>query len=153
MGNLSKQPHLVVILVGNNPASQIYVKNKKLAAENIGIKSTIIELDSQIKETELLNKIEQLNNDSDVTGILVQLPLPAHIDKNKIVTTISPKKDVDGFTPENVGRLAIGLEPYFYPATPLSYFRPAGRRTRRRWTAPFPAASPITTFHFIVSFP
>ena len=68
VGNLSKQPHLVVILVGNNPASQIYVKNKKLAAENIGIKSTIIELDSQIKETELLNKIEQLNNDSDVTG-------------------------------------------------------------------------------------
>ena len=118
VGNLSKQPHLVVILVGNNPASQIYVKNKKLAAENIGIKSTIIELDSQIKETELLNKIEQLNNDSDVTGILVQLPLPAHIDKNKIVTAISPKKDVDGFTPENVGRLAIGLEPYFYPATP-----------------------------------
>ena len=118
VGNLSKQPHLVVILVGNNPASQIYVKNKKLAAENIGIKSTIIELDSQIKETELLNKIEQLNNDSDVTGILVQLPLPVHIDKNKIVTAISPKKDVDGFTPENVGRLAIGLEPYFYPATP-----------------------------------
>lgn len=92
VGNLSKQPHLVVILVGNNPASQIYVKNKKLAAENIGIKSTIIELDSQIKETELLNKIEQLNNDSDVTGILVQLPLPVHIDKNKIVTAISPKK-------------------------------------------------------------
>ena len=88
VGNLSKQPHLVVILVGNNPASQIYVKNKKLAAENIGIKSTIIELDSQIKETELLNKIEQLNNDSEVTGILVQLPLPAHIDKNKIVTAI-----------------------------------------------------------------
>lgn len=59
-----------------------------------------------------------MNNDSDVTGILVQLPLPVHIDKNKIVTAISPKKDVDGFTPENVGRLAIGLEPYFYPATP-----------------------------------
>ena len=115
---LPKQPHLVVILVGNNPASQIYVKNKKLAAENIGIKSTVIEFDSQVKEAELLNKIEQLNNNKDVTGILVQLPLPSHIDKNKVVTAISPKKDVDGFTPENVGRLAIGLEPYFYPATP-----------------------------------
>lgn len=92
VGNLSKQPHLVVILVGNNPASQIYVKNKKLAAENIGIKSTIIELDSQIKETELLNKIEQLNNDSDVTGILVQLPLPVHIDKIRLLRLFHLKR-------------------------------------------------------------
>ena len=116
--NLAQTPHLVVILVGDNPASKIYVRNKKIAAENVGIKSTIIEMANSVSEAELLGKIEELNADSDVTGILVQLPLPEHIDKNKIVTAISPKKDVDGFTPENVGKLAIGLEPYFYPATP-----------------------------------
>lgn len=115
---MSIKPHLVVILVGDDPASKIYVKNKKLAAEKVGIKSTVIELPSSVSEQDLLQKIEDLNNDIDVTGVLVQLPLPSHIDKNKVVTAISPKKDVDGFTPENVGRLAIGLEPYFYPATP-----------------------------------
>ncbi len=115
---LEKKPHLVVILVGDNPASQIYVRNKQKKAEEVGIKSTLIHFNSDISEDELLNKIIELNNDNDVTGILVQLPLPKHIDKNKVVTTISPKKDVDGFTPENTGMLAIGLEPYFYPATP-----------------------------------
>ena len=110
--------HLVVILVGNNPASQVYVRNKKLAAEKIGIKSTVIEMPVTTTEKELLDTIQILNNDDEVTGILVQLPLPSHIDKNKVVQVISPKKDVDGFTPENVGKLAIGLEPYYYPATP-----------------------------------
>jgi methylenetetrahydrofolate dehydrogenase (NADP+)/methenyltetrahydrofolate cyclohydrolase len=114
----ARQPHLVVILVGENPASRIYVRNKQRAAQTVGIKSTVIELPDTVSEIELLNRIEQLNNSNEVTGILVQLPLPAHIDKNTIVTAISPKKDVDGFTPENVGKLAIGLEPYFYPATP-----------------------------------
>ena len=115
---LEKKPHLVVILVGDNPASKIYVRNKKLAAEKVGIKSTIIELVENTSEDKLLNLIKDLNEDNDVTGILVQLPLPKHIDKNKIVMAISSKKDVDGFSPENVGKLAIGLEPYFYPATP-----------------------------------
>ena len=115
---LSKQPHLVVILVGDDAASRIYVNNKKKAAEKVGIKSTIIELPALTPEDKLLSIIKDLNADNDVTGILVQLPLPAHIDKNKVIETIAPKKDVDGFTPENVGRLAIGLEPYFYPATP-----------------------------------
>ena len=110
--------HLVVILVGEDSASKIYVKNKKIAAEKVGIKSTVVELPDSTTESELLDKIDKLNKDQDVTGILVQLPLPEHIDKNKIVQAISPKKDVDGFTPENVGKLAIGLEPYFYPATP-----------------------------------
>ena len=118
VAELEVQPHLVVILVGEDAASKIYVKNKKKAAEKVGIKSTIIELEKSVSEAELLHRIELLNNDKDVTGILVQLPLPGHIDKNKVVMAISPKKDVDGFTPENVGRLAIGLEPYFYPATP-----------------------------------
>ncbi len=115
---LDIKPHLVVILVGDNPASKIYVRNKQRAALNVGIQSTVIEMPETITQDELLNKIDELNHDKNVTGILVQLPLPRHIDKNKIVTAISPKKDVDGFTPENVGRLAIGLEPYFYPATP-----------------------------------
>ena len=111
-------PHLVVILVGDNPASKVYVRNKQKAAEKVGIKSTVIEFDSNIKEQILLDKIIELNNDNTVTGILVQLPLPEQIDKNKVILTISPKKDVDGFHPENVGKLAIGMEPYFYPATP-----------------------------------
>ena len=115
---MSKKPHLVVILVGNNPASKIYVSNKKKAAERVGIKSTVIELPENILEHELLSEIERLNNDTDVTGILVQLPLPEHINKNNVVMAISSKKDVDGFTPENVGKLTIGIEPYFYPATP-----------------------------------
>ena len=118
VAKMDKKPHLVVILVGEDPASKIYVKNKQKAAEKVGIKSTIINFSENISEVDLLNKIEELNQDTDVTGILVQLPLPNHIDKNKIVTTISPKKDVDGFTPENVGKLAIGIEPYYYPATP-----------------------------------
>ena len=115
---LNVKPHLVVILVGEDPASKVYVKNKQKAALEVGIKSTVIELPSDISQSSLLETIKKLNDDTDVTGILVQLPLPKHIDKNKVITTISPKKDVDGFTPENVGRLSIGLEPYFYPATP-----------------------------------
>ena len=111
-------PHLAVILVGNNTASKVYVNNKKKAAEKTGIKSTIIKLDENTSESVLLSKIEELNNDSNVTGILVQLPLPEHIDKNRVIMSISPKKDVDGFHPENVGKLATGIEPYFYPATP-----------------------------------
>jgi len=111
-------PHLVVILVGDNPASKIYVNNKKKAAEKVGIKSTIIEFGVNISEKELLDKIQELNDDNSVTGILVQLPLPPHINKNKVILAISPLKDVDGFHPENVGKLVIGLEPYFYPATP-----------------------------------
>lgn len=118
VSQLDKKPHLVVILVGDNPASKIYVKNKQKAAWKVGIISTVIEMGINTTEEELLDKIEELNNNPDITGILVQLPLPKHIDKNKVVTAISPKKDVDGFTPENVGRLAIGIEPYYYPATP-----------------------------------
>ena len=111
-------PHLAVILVGENPASIIYVNNKKKAAEQVGIKSTIIKMEKDITEQYLLDKIAELNNDNSVTGILVQLPLPEHINKNNIITAISPKKDVDGFHPENVGKLVSGIEPYFYPATP-----------------------------------
>ena len=116
--SMDVKPHLVVILVGEDPASKIYVRNKQKAAEKVGITSSVINFVESITEDELVAKIEELNADPEITGILVQLPLPKHIDKNKIVTVISPKKDVDGFTPENVGKLAIGIEPYFYPATP-----------------------------------
>ena len=115
---LEKKPHLAVILVGEDSASKIYVKNKKIAAEKVGIKTSIIELVESTTEEELLSKIEELNANNDVTGILVQLPLPKHINKNNVITAISPQKDVDGFHPENVGRMVIGLEPYYYPATP-----------------------------------
>ena len=118
VSGLNKTPHLVVILVGDNEASKIYVKNKQIAAEKVGIKSTVINLPQDTSEQILLDKICELNNDAKITGILVQLPLPGHIDKNKVITSISPQKDVDGFTPENVGKLVIGMEPYFYPATP-----------------------------------
>ena len=118
VSTMKVKPSLAVIIVGNDAASKIYVKNKQKAAEKVGINSIIIELPENITELELLNKIKELNEDTSITGILVQLPLPNHIDKNKVITTISSLKDVDGFTPENVGRLAIGIEPYFYPATP-----------------------------------
>ena len=115
---LDKKPHLAVILVGDDPASRIYVNNKKKTALNIGINSTIIELPKDTEERELIKHIQRLNNDDDVTGILVQMPLPKHINKDNVVCAIDPKKDVDCFTPENVGKLALGMKPYFYPVTP-----------------------------------
>lgn len=111
-------PKLTVILVGDNPASQIYVNNKKKTAEKLGIISEIVNYPEEITETELLEKINELNNDKSVNAILVQLPLPSHIDKSKIINTISPIKDVDGFTPENFGKLLTGEKPYVYPCTP-----------------------------------
>lgn len=118
VAKLDKKPHLAVVLVGNDLASQIYVRNKKKTANMLGITSTVLELPEETKEEVLLNEIKKLNKDSDVTGILVQMPLPKHIDKMKVIMAIDPKKDVDCFTPENVGKLSIGMEPYFYPVTP-----------------------------------
>lgn len=115
---LDTQPYLAVILVGDDAASKIYVKNKKKAAEYVGVKTKIVELPYETDEKTLIDLITQLNNDDEVTGIMVQLPLPEHINKNSVTTAILPKKDVDGFHPQNVGKLVLGLEPYFYPATP-----------------------------------
>lgn len=115
---MDKKPTLVVILAGEDPASQIYVRNKKKTAENLGINSVVINYPETVSEQELLNKINELNNDKDVTAILVQLPLPKHIDKFKVIDAISPAKDVDGLTPYNSGKLFSGEEPYVYPCTP-----------------------------------
>ena len=116
--SFDKKPTLVVILVGEDPASKIYVNNKKKTAEKLGINSQIINYTYDVTEKELLEKIEELNNDSNVTAILVQLPLPKHISKENIINAISPKKDVDGFTPYNFGKLFSGEEPIVYPCTP-----------------------------------
>lgn len=118
LDKMQQKPTLAVILVGENPASQIYVRNKKKTAEKLGINSLSIEYPSDISEEKLLNKIKELNSDEKVTAILVQLPLPAHINKNRIIDAILPQKDVDGLTPYNLGKLFSGEEPYVYPCTP-----------------------------------
>lgn len=124
--NLLKQrgitPHLTVILIGNDPASHSYVNGKKKASEEVGISSEIIKLDATITEDELLDKIQELNKDPNVHGILVQLPLPEHIDEQKVIETIDPKKDVDGFHPINVGRMMIGQDT-FLPCTPFGILK------------------------------
>lgn len=104
------QPGLAVILVGDNSASQVYVRNKKTACEFVGIKSFSYELPSETSEAELLGLIDTLNVDPNVHGILVQLPLPKHLDEQKVILRISPDKDVDGFHPQSVGALSIGLK-------------------------------------------
>ena len=113
-----KRPHLAAVLVGHDGGSETYVKNKVLACEACGFKSTLIRYEDDITEEELLNCVEKLNTDSDIDGFIVQLPLPKHIDEQKIIEAIDYRKDVDGFHPINVGRMAIGL-PCFISATPL----------------------------------
>ena len=109
---------LAVIIVGDDPASRVYVNNKKKTAEKIGINYIVINYPENTTEQELLNKINELNNNNEVTAILVQLPLPKHISKENIINAIDPKKDVDGFTPYNFGKLFSGETPYVYPCTP-----------------------------------
>ena len=112
-----RAPHLAAILVGNNGASETYVASKVKNCEETGFESTLVRLDVDVTEKILLDKIIELNNNPSVDGILVQLPLPKHIDEAKVIETINPAKDVDGFHPANVGRLVQGL-PTFIPATP-----------------------------------
>jgi len=112
-----KVPHLAAILVGNNGASETYVASKVKACEEIGYKSTLIRMEADISEFKLLSAIEDLNNDPDVDGILVQLPLPKHISDEKVINTIHPSKDVDGFHPVSAGKMMQGI-PTFIPATP-----------------------------------
>ncbi len=116
--NYQTKPKLAVILVGNNSASEIYVRNKQKKARYLGFESVVIPLSSDITEENLLEHIYILNEDNGINAILVQLPLPEHINQQKIIEAIDPIKDVDGFTSYNFGRLALGYTPYAYPCTP-----------------------------------
>ena len=117
-----RSPSLAVVLIGSNPASSIYVKNKRLACEKIGVKSIAYDLPNETSEKELLTLIETLNNDASIDGILVQLPLPAHINNEVIFENISPHKDVDGFHPKNIGLLAI-KQPQLRSCTPYGVMK------------------------------
>lgn len=119
VSNLSKKPHLAVILVGEDSASQIYVNIKHKTCERLGIKSTVVNLPENTSEEDLIEKVRELNSDKDVNAILIQLPLPNHINANNCIKEISPVKDVDGFTPENLGAILRGQEPFAYPCTPF----------------------------------
>lgn len=117
-GRGGKTPHLAAVLVGENPASQVYVSSKIKSCEQVGFKSSLIQRPANTSEQELLDVVRQLNEDPDVDGFIVQLPLPSHINEEKITLAIDHRKDVDGFHPINFGRMAQGL-PAFLPATPF----------------------------------
>ena len=117
MGEGKNRPHLAAILVGDDPASRAYVRGKVKDCEEVGFDSTLIHLPATATEEEVLHEIQQLNANPSVSGYIVQLPLPNHIDDKRILLAIDPEKDVDGFHPENVGRMALGL-PTYLPATP-----------------------------------
>ena len=117
----NKVPGLTVILIGDLAPSQIYVRNKEKSANEVGLKSEVIRYPDSVDESEILKKINELNNDDAVSGILVQLPLPKHIDKQKVIEAIAPNKDVDGFHPMNVGNLSSGYESSI-PCTPLGCY-------------------------------
>jgi methylenetetrahydrofolate dehydrogenase (NADP+) / methenyltetrahydrofolate cyclohydrolase len=117
----NKVPGLTVILIGDMAPSQIYVRNKEKSANEVGLKSEVIRYPDSVEEKTVLEKIEELNNNETVSGILVQLPLPKHIDKQKVIETITPSKDVDGFHPMNVGNLSSGYESSV-PCTPLGCY-------------------------------
>ena len=117
----NKVPGLTVILIGDLTPSQIYVRNKEKSAKEVGLKSDILKYPDSVEEKVILDKIEELNNDETVSGILVQLPLPKHIDKQKVIETIHPSKDVDGFHPVNVGNLSSGYQSSV-PCTPLGCY-------------------------------
>ena len=112
-----KIPHLAAVLVGDDPASQVYVRNKVRSCEQVGFRSSLIRRPADVTQSEILAIVDQLNNDPDVDGFIVQLPLPKHLDEDAVNLAIDPRKDVDGFTPVNIGRMTLGLDAYL-PATP-----------------------------------
>ena len=121
-----KVPHLAAVLVGEDGASQTYVNSKVKSCEKVGFKSTLVRLPAETTEEELLKTIEDLNSDDDIDGFIVQLPLPKHINEDKVTLAVAPGKDVDGFHPENVGRMSLGLTT-FLPATPNGIMEMLGR--------------------------
>ncbi|MEM3422589.1 MAG: bifunctional 5,10-methylenetetrahydrofolate dehydrogenase/5,10-methenyltetrahydrofolate cyclohydrolase [Candidatus Bilamarchaeaceae archaeon] len=120
--SLPKKPSLVIILVGEDPASELYVNNKIKKAESIGINANLIKLPENVPERELLDLVEKLNNDKEIDGFIVQAPLPQHINQDRVINAISPEKDVDGWTITNLGKLFVGM-PGFLPATPAGVIR------------------------------
>ena len=118
IANGQKQPHLAAILVGNDGGSETYVTAKIKACENVGFKSTLLRFPDYVTEEKLLQAVENLNNDADIDGFIVQLPLPRHINEHKVIESIKPSKDVDGFHPINVGRMVLNL-PCYVSATPF----------------------------------
>jgi len=119
---MERAPHLAIVLVGNDPASEVYVKKKLQKAEAIGVKATLKKMDETTSQDEVLGVVEELNNDPEVDGFIVQAPLPKQIDFTKIVERIKPEKDVDGWTSANMGRMFVGL-PALMPATPLGVMK------------------------------
>ena len=122
----SKKPHLAAILVGTDGASETYVSAKVRACKEVGFRSTLVRLDNKVLESDLLSEIEEINNNKDIDGLIVQLPLPDHIDEMKITQAIDPIIDVDGFHPQNIGRMALNL-PTYLPATPAGILELLGR--------------------------
>lgn len=118
VSKMGRKPSLVAILVGNDGASETYVGHKEKACAEIGITSQVLRFEASISQSDLLNEIEKLNADDSIDGFIVQMPLPKHISEQKVIEAIDPKKDVDGFHPENVGKMVIGLES-FVSATPM----------------------------------
>ena len=121
-----KKPHLAAILVGTDGASETYVSAKVRACKEVGFSSTLVRLDNKVLESDLLSEIEEINNNKDIDGLIVQLPLPDHIDEMKITQAIDPIIDVDGFHPQNIGRMALNL-PTYLPATPAGILEILGR--------------------------
>lgn len=117
-----RAPHLAAVLVGNNPASEYYVNSKMKACEEVGFKSSLIKMSDTVSEEELLALVDDLNADASLDGYIVQLPLPSHINEHKVLLRVSPSKDVDGFHPENFGRMCLGLDA-FLPATPFGILK------------------------------
>lgn len=113
-----RAPHLAAILVGNDPASETYVANKEKACQEVGMSSSVYKMPADISQDKLLESIQFINNDDEIDGLIVQLPIPKHISVNKVIESINPKKDVDGFHPVNVGRMVLG-QPCYLPATPF----------------------------------
>lgn len=121
--SMKRKPGLAVVLVGENPASITYVEKKKKAAESVGMKFELIKLSKETSEKELLNMVDRLNEDNAIDGFIVQLPLPKQIDERKVLIAIYPKKDVDGFHPQNIGLMVAGNEGIFLPATPAGIIK------------------------------
>ena len=121
--SLPSKPGIAVIIVGENPASKVYVGKKEEMTKSVGMHSVVVRLDANISQSELESKIDELNSDSSINAILVQLPLPKSIDTNQIIQKIHPEKDVDGFHPVNVGKMVTGSNPYALPCTPAGIIR------------------------------